>query len=133
MAQEYKLAIFRGRLKFKSNQSKIWGVFIFLSILTAIEVALGIMRPDALISTTWFEFIPIMAMSPLTFIFIILTIVKAYYITWDFMHMRDEVKFLRRLIVWSAVFFIIYFVVLILLEGEYIYEVLNDGLIKYDF
>lgn len=133
MAQEYKLAIFRGRLKFKSNQSKIWGVFIFLSILTAIEVALGIMRPDALISTTWFEFIPTMAMTPLTFIFIILTIVKAYYITWDFMHMRDEVKFLRRLIVWSAVFFIIYFVVLILLEGEYIYEVLNDGLIKYDF
>ena len=133
MAQEYKLAIFRGRLKFKNNQSKIWGVFIFLSILTAIEVALGIMRPDALITTKWFEFTSTMAMTPLTFIFIILTIVKAYYITWDFMHMRDEVVFLRRLIVWSAVFFIIYFVVLILLEGQFMYDVLTDGLIKYDF
>ena len=133
MAQEYNLAIFRGRLKFKDNQSKIWGVFIFLSILTAIEVGLGIARPEALINTKWFGFIPILAMTPLTFIFIILTIVKAYYITWDFMHMRDEVKFLRRLIVWSAVFFIIYFVVLILLEGQYMYEVLTDGLIKFDF
>ena len=133
MAQEYNLAIFRGRLKFKDNQSKIWGVFIFLSILTAIEVGLGIARPEALINTKWFGFIPILAMTPLTFIFIILTIVKAYYITWDFMHMRDEVKFLRRLIVWSAVFFIIYFVVLILLEGQYMYDVLTDGIIKYDF
>lgn len=133
MAQEYNLAIFRGRLKFKDNRSKIWGVFIFLSILTAIEVGLGMARPDALVNTKWFQFIPILAMTPLTFIFIILTIVKAYYITWDFMHMRDEVKFLRRLIVWSAVFFIIYFVVLILLEGQYMYEVLTDGLIKFDF
>ncbi len=133
MAQEYNLAIFRGRLKFKDNQSKIWGVFIFLSILTAIEVGLGIARPEVLISTKWFQYIPILAMTPLTFIFIVLTIVKAYYITWDFMHMRDETKFLRRLIVWSAVFFIAYFVVLILLEGQYMYEVLTDGLIKFDF
>ncbi|HLW14750.1 MAG TPA: cytochrome C oxidase subunit IV family protein [Flavobacteriaceae bacterium] len=133
MAQEYNLAIFRGRLKFKDNRSKIWGVFIFLSILTAIEVGLGMARPEALVNTKWFQFIPILTMTPLTFIFIILTIIKAYYITWDFMHMRDEVKFLRRLIVWSAVFFIIYFVVLILLEGQYMYEVLTDGLIKFDF
>ena len=47
--------------------------------------------------------------------------------------MRDEVKFLRRLIVWSAVFFIIYFTVLVLLEGEYIRDVLTNGFIKYNF
>ena len=133
MAREHNLAIFRGRLKFKNNRSKIWGVFIFLSILTAIEVGLGMARPDVLVSTKWFQFIPILAMTPLAFIFIVLTIVKAYYITWDFMHMRDEVKLLRRLIVWSAVIFITYFVVLILLEGQYMYDVLADGLIKFDF
>lgn len=133
MAQEHNLAIFRGKLKFKDNKSKIWGVFIFLSILTAIEVGLGMARPDFLINTKMFSFIPIMEMTPLTFIFIILTIVKAYYITWDFMHMRDETKFLRRLIVWSAVFFIIYFVVLILLEGQYMYDILTNGFIKFDF
>ncbi len=133
MAQEHNLAIFRGKLKFKDNQSKIWGVFILLSIVTAIEVGLGMLRPEALIHTKWFSFIPILEMTPLTFIFILLTIVKAYYITWDFMHMRDEVKFLRRIIVWSAVFYIIYFVVLVLLEGQYMYDVLTNGFIKFDF
>ena len=38
----HKLEIFRGRLKFKSNVQKIWGVLVFLSIVTAIEVALGL-------------------------------------------------------------------------------------------
>ena len=40
---EHKLEIFRGYLKFKSNVQKIWGVLIFLSIVTAIEVALGLL------------------------------------------------------------------------------------------
>lgn len=133
MAQAHNLAIFRGTLKFKDNRSKIWGVFIFLSILTAIEVGLGMARPEFLISTKLFSFIPVLEMTPLALIFIVLTVVKAYYITWDFMHMRDETKFLRRLIVWTAVFFIIYFVVLILLEGQYMYEVLTNGFIKFDF
>ena len=37
-----------------------------------------------------------LGMKILNWIFIILTIVKAYYITWDFMHMRDEKASLRR-------------------------------------
>ncbi|MAD29577.1 MAG: hypothetical protein CMC00_00920, partial [Flavobacteriaceae bacterium] len=45
-AEGHKLAIFRGLLKFKSNQQKIWGVLIFLSIVTTIEVALGIIKPE---------------------------------------------------------------------------------------
>ena len=45
---EHKLEIFRGLIKFKSNEQKIWGVLIFLSIVTIIEVALGIIKPDFL-------------------------------------------------------------------------------------
>ena len=48
MAHEHKLEIFRGLLKFKSNTQKIWGVLIFLSIVTTVEVALGIVKPRAL-------------------------------------------------------------------------------------
>ena len=33
---------------------------------------------------------PFLRMKLLNWIFIILTIVKAYYIAWDFMHIRDE-------------------------------------------
>lgn len=32
----------------------------------------------------------VIGMKLLNWIFIILTIVKAYYIAWDFMHLRDE-------------------------------------------
>jgi len=48
MAHEHKLEIFRGLIKFKSNTQKIWGVLIFLSFVTAIEVVLGIYKPEPL-------------------------------------------------------------------------------------
>tara|TARA_R110000822_G_scaffold240703_1_gene370089 strand:- start:1446 stop:1829 length:384 start_codon:yes stop_codon:yes gene_type:complete len=127
MAHEHKLAIFRGTVKFKSNVSKIWGVFAFLSIVTIIEVALGIVRPDFLIDNRF------LALKLLNWIFIILTIVKAYYITWDFMHMRDETTGLRRAVIWTSIFLISYLIVLILIEGDYIFEVFKSGLIKFDF
>lgn len=127
MAHEHKLAIFRGTLKFKSNIHKIWGVFVVLSIVTIIEVVLGILRPDFLLEN---EFL---ALKLLNWIFILLTIFKAYYITWDFMHIRDENTALRRSVVWSGVFLIAYLVTLILIEGDYIYEVFKYGFIKTNF
>ena len=72
-------------------------------------------------------------MKPLNLIFIVLTIVKAYYITWDFMHMRDETKALRRMVVWTAIFLICYLVLILLVEGDYIFEVYKSNYIKFDF
>jgi len=126
MGHEHKLAIFRGLLKFKSNTQKIWGVLIFLTIVTAIEVLLGIYKPESLMSQ-------ILGMKGLNWIFIILTLVKAYYITWDFMHMRDETPGLRRMVVWTAVFLICYLIFILLQEGGYVFEVYKDGFIKRDF
>ncbi len=125
--EEHNLAIFRGRLKFKSNVQKIWGVFMLLSIITIIEVALGIAKPEFLTSNTLF------ALKYLNWIFLALTIVKAYYITWDFMHMRDEKMGLRRAVVWTAVFLICYLLFIVLLEGDYIYNVYAENYIKFDF
>ena len=48
MAHEHKLEIFRGLVKFKSNITKIWGIFLFLSIVTTAEVYLGITKPELL-------------------------------------------------------------------------------------
>jgi len=127
MAHEHKLAIFRGTVKFKSNVSKIWGVFVFLSIVTIVEVALGIIRPAFLIDTHF------LALKLLNWVFILLTLVKAYYITWDFMHMRDETSGLRRAVIWTSIFLIAYLIVLILIEGDYIFEVYKAGFIKFDF
>jgi cytochrome c oxidase subunit IV len=126
MAHEHKLAIFRGLVKFKSNTQKIWGVLVFLTIVTVIEVVLGILKPASLLE-------PFLGMKALNWIFIILTLVKAYYITWDFMHMRDETKALRRMVVWTAIFLIIYLLFILLQEGGYVFDVYKDGYIKRDF
>jgi uncharacterized membrane protein YfcA len=126
MAHAHKLEILRGLIKFKSNTQKIWGVLVLLSIVTAVEVVLGIYKPEALMSK-------IIGMKLLNWIFIILTIVKAYYITWDFMHMRDETKALRRMVVWTSVFLICYLIFILLQEGGYIEGVYSNGFIKRDF
>lgn len=126
MADAHKLEIFRGLIKFKSNIQKIWGVLILLTIVTAVEVVLGIYKPEILMGH-------ILGMKILNWIFIILTIVKAYYITWDFMHMRDEVAAFRRMVVWTAIFLICYLIFILLQEGGYIESVYHDGFIKQDF
>ncbi|WP_353776825.1 cytochrome C oxidase subunit IV family protein [Winogradskyella sp. 3972H.M.0a.05] len=125
-ADAHKLEILRGLIKFKSNTQKIWGVLILLTIVTAVEVVLGIYKPEALME-------PVLGMKWLNWIFIILTIVKAYYITWDFMHMRDEKASLRRMVVWTAVFLICYLIFILLQEGDYVFEVYKDGYVKRDF
>jgi cytochrome c oxidase subunit IV len=103
----------------KSHTALIWKVFGILSIITIVEVALGIWKPASLHLTK------ILGTSPLNIIFIVLTLAKAYYITWFFMHMADEKKGLRRAVVWTGVFLITYLAVLLLLEGDYIQNVLG--------
>ena len=124
--QEHDLTIFRGLIRFKTITHKIWGVLLLLSIVTAIEVALGIYKPDILM--TYF-----LNMKILNWIFIMLTIVKAYYITWDFMHMRDETKSLRRVVVWTFVFLVCYLAWILIQEAGYIFDNASVDYIKRDF
>ena len=124
--QEHDLTIFRGLIRFKTITHKIWGVLLLLSIVTAIEVALGIYKPDVLM--TYF-----LNMKILNWIFIMLTIVKAYYITWDFMHMRDETKSLRRVVVWTFIFLVCYLVWILIQEAGYIFDNASVDYIKRDF
>ena len=126
VAEEHKLAIFRGLLKFKSNQQKIWGVLIFLSIVTTIEVALGIIKPEILSGS-------FLRMKILNWIFIILTIVKAYYIAWDFMHIRDEKSGLKNAIVLPLVILIPYLAFILLIEADYIFDVMETGFVTWNF
>jgi cytochrome c oxidase subunit IV len=127
MAHEHKLEIFRGLLKFKSNTQKIWGVLIFLSLVTTIEVVLGIIKPHALTANH------LLGMKLLNWIFIGLTLVKAYYITWDFMHMRDERSSLRRAVVWTPIFLVSYLLFILLFEADYIYNVWKEGFMSWNF
>jgi cytochrome c oxidase subunit IV len=127
MAHAHKLEIFRGLLKFKTNVQKIWAVLVFLTIVTTIEVALGIIKPQALIHSHF------LGMKVLNWIFITLTLVKAYYIAWDFMHLRDEKNSLRRAIVWTPIFLVLYLIFILLFEADYIYNVFKFGFVKWNF
>ncbi len=100
----------------ESHTALIWKVFGFLSLVTIVEVALGIYKPESLhlkqfLGTSW-----------LNWIFIILTLVKAYGIAWYFMHLKHELTWFRRAIVWTVVFLIIYLTTLVLIEGDYVFE-----------
>jgi hypothetical protein len=99
----------------ESHSALIWKVFAFLSVITIVEVFLGITKPDILHLT------PFLGTSVLNWIFLILTLVKAYGIAWYFMHLKDEKTWFRRTIVWSLVFLILYLTFFLLYEGSSIY------------
>jgi len=102
-------------------------VFGILSVVTTFEVFLGIVKPEFLHMTNF------LGMNLLNWIFIILTIFKAYYIVWAFMHMEGETPVLRRAVVWTVIFLISYLVFILLTEGNYIFGVFKNATIKWNF
>ncbi len=111
----------------ESNIKRIWTVFGILSVITIFEVYLGIQKPHVLYFNELFH------MNLLNWIFIILTLVKAYYIMWAFMHLEGEKASLRWSIVAPMVFLIIYLVFILLIEGNYIFDVFKGSHYKWIF
>lgn len=110
-----------------SNTKRIWFVFGLLSLVTCVEVVLGIYKPAAL------EFNHFVGLNLLNWIFYILTIFKAYYIVWAFMHMEGETSSLRWAVVSPVIFLVLYLLFILLTEGHYIYGVFKDSTIKWNF
>jgi len=110
-----------------SNLKRIWSVFALLSVVTIVEVFLGIVKPDVLHTTNF------LSMNLLNWIFIILTIFKAYYIVWAFMHMEGEKLSLRWSVVSPIIFLVLYLLFILLVEADYIYEVFKNSTIKWNF
>jgi len=102
-----------------SHTALIWKVFGILSVITIIEVGFGIWKPEFLFLTQVF------GTSILNWIFLILTLVKAYYIVWYFMHLADEKRNFKVSIVLPLVVLIPYLAALLLIEGGYLYKVLS--------
>lgn len=99
------------------DKKRIWSVFFVLLALTALEflIALGfvhhwgILQKGAFVNT----------------VYIVLTLVKAYYIVAFFMHLKFEKS--SFIVTTSVVFlFIIYFIILILIEGNYLLTHLQE-------
>ena len=96
----------------KAIRSKIWKVTALLSIITAAEIAMGIYL-SARDSGYW---------AAIKWTFIILTLVKAFYIVMEFMHLGHESKSMRRYIIIPYAIFIVYLIFLVVqLEGFYVF------------
>ena len=111
----------------ESNIGRIWKVFGILSLITIVEVGFGIVKPDALLMTNF------LGMNLLNWLFIILTLVKAYFIVWAFMHMEGEKSSLRWAVVAPVIFLVLYLLFILLVEADYIYEIFKNSTIKWNF
>jgi len=111
----------------ESNLKRIWTVFGILSVITIVEVIFGIVKPEVLFMNSLFR------LNLLNWLFIILTVVKAYYIMWAFMHLEGEKSSFKWSIVAPLVFLIIYLVFILLIEGNYIFDVFHQAQYKWIF
>lgn len=93
--------------KLKPQTKELWKVFWILLILTAIEFAIAFG-----LDTDTFKWTKII-------IFIIMTIVKAYFIVGTFMHLKGEVKSLIWTIILPSLF-VVWLLVALIVEGGYI-------------
>lgn len=110
-----------------SNTKRIWTVFGILSIITIFEVILGIIKPAFLHNNS------LLGLNLLNWIFIILTLVKAYYIVYAFMHMEGEKPSLRYAVIFPLIFLVVYLLFILLVEGNYVFEVFKNSTIKWNF
>jgi cytochrome c oxidase subunit IV len=86
-------------------KSQIWKTFFILLALTLVDIGLYFMLLET--HSMWKNVL-----------FILLGIVKAYYIVSIFMHMKFERKWLVNFIIYPMLF-VIFLVFLMLIEGDY--------------
>lgn len=96
------------------SKKKIWTVFFYLLAITAVEFIIALAIPESF-----------MGKGVKNFIYIVLTLLKAYYIVAYFMHLKFEKYGLITSIVLSLIF-IVYFIVLMLNEGSYLNIMMNE-------
>lgn len=94
---EYSLDTHHSEEEGKKVRKKIWFVTLLLTVVTGVEVALGAMVKQG--SGAW---------TTVKILFILLTLLKAGYIVLTFMHLGDEKKVLKWIILLPYAIFIIY-------------------------
>lgn len=93
----------------KIARKKLWFVFWLLLIITLVEVFVGIKAPDWGLSQLF-----------LKIFFIGFTIVKAFYIVYTFMHLGEEERWTKWLIICPFTIFILYLIFMMTIgEGDF--------------
>ncbi len=89
-----------------ANTGLIWRTFFILSAITAVEFTLAYFMKAGGFRTS---------------IFVIMTLVKAFYIVGEFMHLKHEVKSLIWAIV-VPIIFIVWLLIALITEGGSIFQ-----------
>jgi cytochrome c oxidase subunit IV len=94
-----------------AKTKRIWVVFWFLLAITSFEFLIAFTKgplhlPHLLVVTT----------------FVVLTIVKAFYIVAEFMHLGHEVKAMVYSIIVPFAVFVSWFILSMLIEGNYTHD-----------
>lgn len=112
---QYELMAHHSEEEGKKKRRKLWNVFWIMLIITLVELVIGFyVKELGLVDAMQYSTIS------LKFIFISLTIVKAFYIVMAFMHLGDEVKALKWVILAPYITFIVYLAVMATVgEGSY--------------
>nr|WKN36920.1 cytochrome C oxidase subunit IV family protein [Tunicatimonas sp. TK19036] len=90
----------------KKKIAQLWRIALILAVITGIEFTLAYVLPRGAL---------------LYFTFVALTLVKAFYIVAEFMHLKGEVKIL----IWSIAIptiFVIWLIIALIAEGSSIFE-----------
>jgi cytochrome c oxidase subunit 4 len=112
---EYSLDAHHSEEAGRRIRKKIWGVTALLTAITIVEVALGAYWKN------WFpESWHYVKMS-----FIALTLVKAGYIVVVFMHLGDERRNIRSIILLPYTLFILYLIFIAIWESNYVNRMLE--------
>lgn len=112
---EYSLDAHHSEEAGKAIRKKIYFVTILLTLVTCIEVGLGIV---------WKEWFP-GSWGMVKWTFIVLTLVKATYIVMSFMHLGDERRNIRAIILLPYALFILYLVWIAIWESNYVARMLE--------
>ena len=103
---EYSLDAHHSEEEGKVLRKKIWKVTAILTIVTIVEVGLGAFIKQG--SGVW----PFVKWT-----FVLLTLLKAAYIVMSFMHLGDERKVMKYVILIPYLIFIVYLIFIALYEG----------------
>jgi len=91
----------------KVVRKKLWMVFWIMLIITLFELFIG------------FKFSESLGEINKEYLFIFLTVVKAFFIVWIFMHLGDEKKAMKYVIIAPYTLFIFYLAFMAITEGAY--------------
>jgi len=114
---EYSLDAHHSEEEGKKKRREIWKVTLILSIITVVEVAIGIFYPKHIAGDAWVY---------IKYGYIILTVIKAAYIVMVFMHLGDERRNFKMMVLVPYLIFILYLVFHLLNEGVSVTNLWNE-------